>query len=715
MDCGPSCLRMIAAFYGRNIPINNWRENAGITREGVSLLGIADAAEKEGFRSAAIKITIDQLNDIPLPAILHWKNKHFVVLYKIKNDQFFIADPGIGKLKVNKEEVLTNWIGSTDKEMKEGVVLLLETTTEFYSKKSENRSGTWSVLKKYLLQYKKRLIQLGGCLLLGSLFLFIFPYLTQAIVDRGIKQHRLDLIKLILLGQFILFLAQTSTEFIRARLLLFVSTHINLSILSDFWKKLMRLPLSFFETKKTGDIIQRINDHRRIETFITGSALNTIFSVFNLFVFSIVLFTYSVRIFSIFLAGSILYFTWIYSFLSRKRKLDYDRFAASAKESSATMQLIYGMQEIKLNNAENLKRKEWQSIQSALFQFNFRSLSLSQYQQAGAVFINQGKNILISYLVAVAVLGGFLTLGQMLAIQFIIGQLNSPVEQLSQFIQQAQEARISLERLNEIQQLEDEESSSANYQNHIDGNNSIRINSLSFAYPGAGNDNVLHDINLEIPEKKVTALVGVSGSGKTTLLKLLQKFYDSYKGKINIGNTDLKKLRPRYWRGITGSVMQDSYIFNDTIANNIALGDENPDKERIKRASRIAEIDSFINVLPQGFDTRIGSEAAGISGGQRQRMFIARAVYKDPEYLFFDEATNALDANNERAIMENLESFFKGRTVVVAAHRLSTVMNADKIVVIDRGRIIEEGTHEELTRKEGKYYELVKNQLELGL
>lgn len=730
-DCGPSCLLMIARHYGRKLDITKLRESAGITKEGVSLFGITEAAEQAGFRTAAIRITPAELEDMPLPSILHWNQRHFVVLYKIKRDHFFIADPAIGKIRLGKKEFLHNWIAAGEEETEggtekvteggaeEGIALLVEPTRDFYANtanitQAPEQTSSWRLLKKYLSHYKKRIALLFLFLLIGSIFQFLFPYLTQGIVDRGINKQNLGFIQLILLAQFVLFFAQAFTEFIRARILLYISTHINLSILSDFWKKLMKLPLSFFETKKTGDIIQRINDHRRIETFITGSALQTIFSLFNLLVFSIVLLTYSRNIFLVFLAGSIVYFIWIHIFLKRRRNLDYGRFAASAKVSAATMQFINGMQEIKLNGAERVKRREWQGLQSSLFRFNFKSLSLNQFQQTGAFFINQGKNIIITYLVAVAVMNGTMTLGQMLAIQYIIGQLNSPVEQLIQFTQQAQEARISLERLNEIQQLPDEEPTGMAYTKRLPDDHSISLRRVKFTYPGAGNQPVLKSINLEIPGNKVTAIVGMSGSGKTTLLKLMLKFFEDYSGMIRVGKTDLKNIRPGFWRGICGSVLQDGFIFNDTIAKNIALAEEHPDREKIMQACRVAEIAEFIESLPLGLDTRIGAEGSGISAGQQQRLFIARAVYKDPEFLFFDEATNALDANTEKAILENLQEFFQGRTVVVAAHRLSTVMNADKIVVIENGSIIEEGTHEELSHKSGKYFELVRNQLELG-
>jgi ATP-binding cassette subfamily B protein len=511
-----------------------------------------------------------------------------------------------------------------------------------------------------------------------------------------------------------LFLGQTVLEFVRSRILLFVSTHINLSILSDFWIKLMRLPLSYFDTKQTGDILQRINDHQRIESFITGSALQTLFSFFNLLVFSIVLLTYNSTVFSVFLTGSIAYLLWIRIFLIYRRRLDYKRFAVASKESSATMQLINGIHEIKLNNAEHLKRWEWETIQATLFKLNFKALSLNQYQQAGAFFINQGKNILVTYLVAKLVLDGELTLGAMLAIQYIIGQLNSPVEQLITFTQQAQDAKISLERINDIHKLPDEENQEKYFSNYISENKSIQLKDLSFTYPGIGNLPVLSNINIEFPSGKVTAIVGTSGSGKTTILKLIQKFYEGYKGEIKIGELNLDYLSPHYWRSISGSVMQDGYIFSDSIDKNIAVGDQIIDYPRLIQACKLANIMGFIEALPLGFNTKIGNEGNGISNGQKQRILIARAVYKNPSFLLFDEATNSLDAKNEKVIMNNLQEFFKDRTVIIVAHRLSTVKNADKIVVLEDGKVIEEGNHKELTMQKGKYYELVKDQLELG-
>jgi ATP-binding cassette, subfamily B, bacterial len=716
MDCGPTCLAMISRYYGKRISIQSLRDKTGIGKEGVNLLGISNAAEAIGYRTQAAQLTYGQvLNDAQLPCIVHWNQNHFVVLYKTGKNSFTIADPGKGIIKLPKQDFLQNWISTHDDADPKGIVLLLEPTSVFYEQEAyKNRGIGWGLLTKYTLKYKAQIFQLFLGLLLGSVLQLIFPFLTQSIVDTGINTHNLSFIQLILIAQFTLFFARTVVEFIRSKILLFVSTHINLSILSDFWIKLMKLPLSFFDTKQTGDILQRINDHKRIESFITGSALQTIFSVFNLLTFSVVLLYYNTSIFYIFFTGSLLYFLWIKLFLKYRRKLDYKRFAALSKENCATMQLIQGMQEIKLNNAEHLKRWEWEGLQAAVFKLNFKSLSLSQYQQAGAFFINEGKNIFITYIVATLVLSGKLTLGEMLAVQYIIGQLNSPVEQLIQFTQQAQDAKISLERLNEIHQLEDEEPNDKAFKNNLSGSQNIQLKNLNFTYAGAGNNPILKSINTVFPADKVTAIVGMSGSGKTTILKLIQKFYETYQGEIKIGDGSLKYVSPFYWRSITGSVMQDGFIFNDSIEKNIAISDENPDYKKLIHACKVANILEFIESMPLGFNTKIGAEGNGISAGQKQRILIARAVYKNPQFLFFDEATNALDANNEKAIMGNLQEFFKGRTVIVVAHRLSTVKDADKIIVLEDGEIIEEGSHNELTQKRGKYYELVKNQLELG-
>lgn len=721
MDCGPTCLRIIAKHYGRNYTLQRLREISGINREGVSLLGISEAAEKIGFRTTGVRLSLEKLLEIDLPCILHWQQKHFVVLYKIGSKSsskrtYHISDPARGLIEYNETDFLRCWLSTQNNGHAEGVALMLSPAPEFYAQGGDPSKGLdLSYMLRYLYKYKQLIVQLFVGLGVGSLLQLILPFLTQSIVDIGINTRNLNFVYIILIAQTMLFLGRMSVDFIRSWILLHITTRINISILTDFLIKLMKLPMSFFETKMTGDIMQRMSDQGRIQSFLTGSSLNTIFSLFNLVVFAFVLAYYNINIFVIFLVSSILYSLWVIFFLKKRRELDFKRFDISSENQSNIVQLISGMQEIKLNNCEQQKRWEWERIQAGLFKFSMKSLALGQYQQFGTFFINEGKNILITFMVAKSVIDGQLTLGAMMAIQYIVGQLNSPIEQLLGFLQSFQDAKISLERLNEIHELEDEEPAGKQFLRELPLNKSIHLNNVSFTYPGAGNEPVLKHISLHIPEGKTTAIVGMSGSGKTTILKLLLRFYESEKGEIRVGSTYLHQIGYRYWRSKCGIVMQDGFIFSDTIARNIAVGDEYPDMPKLLNAINVANIREFIEELPLGLNTKIGAAGNGISQGQRQRMLIARAVYKDPEYIFFDEATNALDANNEKVIMRNLETFFKGRTVVVVAHRLSTVIHADNIIVLDKGEIIEQGSHQELVTANGEYYQLVKNQLELGV
>lgn len=723
MDCGPTCLRMVAKYYGRHYNTDSIRQVAGFGKEGVSLLGVSDAAEKIGFRTRGVQLTYQQLTkEATLPCILHWGQYHFVVLVKAERTLFssketlIVADPAKGVIKITKQEFLTQWISNIAEDGNNvGTALLLEPTPKFYEEKGEKENKvSWKLVLQYLRQSRWQIIQVFIALLITSLLQLILPFLTQGVVDIGINTQNLQYIAIVLIAQLMLIFSRTIVDFIRARLLLQVSTIVNLSILSDFWIKLTRLPMSYFDSHHTGDTLQRIGDSKQIQNFLTGTALNTLFSLFNFIVFSVVLAWYSSLVFFVFAVGSILYFVWVQFFLKVRRKLNYQTFAVSAKENNATLQLVQGMQEIKLHGAEHLKRWEWEGIQSSIFKLNFKTLTYSQIQQAGALFINQGKDVVITFLVAGFVINGSLTMGMMLAIQYILGQLSSPVEQFVGFVQSLQDAKISIERLNEIHQLNDEERADITYNYRLPNNKSITLSNVSFTYPAAGNDPVLESINLTIPQGKVTAIVGVSGSGKTTLLKLLLKFYEDYKGDIKVGESNFAYISHAFWRGRCGAVMQDGYIFNDSIAKNIAVGDEVADFDKLEHACRIANILNFIESLPNGFYSKLGSEGTGLSQGQKQRLLIARAIYKNPDYLFFDEATNALDANNEKAIVENLQAFFKGKTVVIVAHRLSTVKNADNIIVIDKGVIAEEGNHAQLSANRGKYFELVKNQLELG-
>ena len=716
MDCGPSCLRMIAKHHGRNYSVQTLRERSYITREGVSMLGTSDAAESIGFRTMGVKIGLDKLaKESPLPCIAHWKQNHFVVIYKITKKQVYVADPAHGLIKYTRDEFLEQWASTKAEGEAQGVCLLLEPTPDFYKQEGEVRNKkTFRFLFSYLKPYGKFITQLILGMILGALLQLIFPFLTQAIVDIGISNQDLGFISLILIAQLVLFISQASVEFIRSWILLHISTRVNISLISDFLIKLMKLPIGFFDSKMIGDLMQRIGDHTRIENFLTVSSLGILFSVVTLVIFSVVLAVYSIKILLIFLIGSGLYILWVLLFMKKRREVDYKRFAQMADNQSNLIQLITGMQEIKLNNCERQKRWDWEKIQAKLFKVNIKGLALNQYQQAGAVFFNQTKNILIIFVAAEAVVRGEMTLGMMMAVQYIIGQLNSPIDQMITFFRSAQDAKISLERLGEIHQSEDEENPEEPKVSSLPARKSITLRDLTFRYSGPHTDPVLKNLSFEIPENKMTAIVGASGSGKTTLVKLLLGFYPPDSGEVKIGELNIKNINGRFWRQKCGAVMQDGFIFSDTIARNISVSDEYIDRDKLMHAVNIANIQDFIESLPLSYNTKIGQEGVGLSQGQKQRILIARAVYKNPEFLFFDEATNALDANNERVIMEKLDKFFEGKTAVVVAHRLSTVTKADQIVVLDKGELIEKGTHKELTKLKGAYYNLVKDQLELG-
>lgn len=721
MDCGATCLRMIASYYGKDYSIDELRQKCYTTREGVSLLSISEAAEQIGFKTIAGKISYQTLiKEAPLPCIIHWNQNHFVVIYKVikgirpgKNrEKILIADPAFGLIKFSSEEFKKHWISTVSNGEEKGIVLLLLPTNNFYSQKNQNnKPKNFRFLFSYFLQYKQYFIQLFMGLLLGSLLQLIFPFLTQSIVDKGINEKNLSFIYLVLLAQMMLIISRSTVDFIRRWILLHISIRVNLTLISDFFIKLMKLPMRYFDTKLMGDILQRIDDHARVEHLITSRSLEAIFSFFTTIIFSIVLALYNINIFLIFLTGSLLYTSWIFLFLKKRRELDYKFFESKVRSQNSTYQLISGMQEIKLQLCEKRKRWEWEDLQADLFKLQIKSLKLEQIRDAGNIFINESKNILITIMAATAVINNEMTLGMMLATQYIIGQLNVPIEQIIRFIHDAQDTKISLERINEIHVLDEEEKDK--HQTKIIAKDII-LKNVTFQYEGPHSKKVLDNVNLIIPEGKVTAIVGVSGSGKTTLIKLLLQYYAPTNGTILVGDKDLQTLHPRWWRMQCGAVMQDGFIFSESIARNIATSDEEIDKERLVYAATLANIHNFIMSLPLKYNTIIGNDGQNLSQGQKQRILIARAVYKNPDFLFFDEATNALDANNEKVIVDNLQPFYKNKTVVVVAHRLSTVKNADQIVVLDDGKIVEIGNHKQLIEKHGYYYELVKNQLELG-
>jgi ATP-binding cassette subfamily B protein len=717
---------MVAKHYGKSYSLQFLREKSYITREGVSLSGISEAAETIGMRAKGVRISYDQLkHHAQLPCIVHWNQNHFIVVYKISGRSHLaakksreivhIADPAEGLLKLTKDDFQMLWHSTSKNGIDKGVALLLEPSPDFYLTRDEipERTG-FKYLFKYLKPHRKLIVQLILSLFVGSILQLIFPFLTQSVVDFGIANQNMAFLYLVLAAQMMLYFGKAAMEFIRGWILLHISTRINVSLISDFLIKLMKLPIGFFDKKLTGDILQRIRDHDRIEYFLTNTSLNILFGLINLFVFGIVLLIYSPKICLVFLVGTGLYALWIKAFMRKRRELDYKRFSQLSENQTGIIQLITGMQEIKLHNAEHNKRMEWENIQARLFKLNIKSLTIHQYQQAGSVFINETKNIAISFLAASLVIHGQMTLGMMLAVQYIIGQMNSPIEQMIQFIRSGQDARISLERMGEIHLKDNEEMNAGLKTRDVPDKKNIVIENLSFSYSGHKDDDVLKRINLTIPDKKTTAIVGSSGSGKTTLLKLLLGFYEARKGVIKVEDLKLNNINIKVWRDRCGTVMQDGYLFSDTIANNIALGEDHVDRKKLLHAVEMANIRNFIESLPLGYNTKIGMQGMGLSQGQKQRVLIARAIYKNPEIILFDEATNALDTENEKVIMDNLKLCFAQKTAIVVAHRLSTVKNADQILVMEKGELVESGTHQELVDKRGYYYRLIKNQLELG-
>ena len=720
MQCGIACLQMVCKYFDREYSLDSLSKLCFATTEGVSMLGINEAANTLGLHTISARVTTTMLGKAPLPSILHWDQNHFVVLYKVKKGKkFYVADPRKGLVTYGLDEFKQHWISTKSNGEDKGIAMFLETTPAFFTYKMEDEEHikekrSFRFLFGYVKKYRKYFGQIILGLIVGSLLQLVLPFLTQSIVDVGIKNQDIGFVWLILLGQLMLTVSRMAIDFIRRWLLLHISLRINISLVSDFFIKLLKLPMSFFDTKLMGDLMQRMNDHSRVNNFLTQQTLNITFAVLTFVVFSVVLFFYNKLVFAIFLLGSILYGAWMTLFLKRRKVLDYELFEQQAINNNKTYEFITSMQEIKLQDCEQRRRWEWEDTQADLFGVQMKSLKLQQTQEAGSIFINEVKNIIITVVAATAVIHGQMTLGMMLAVQYIIGQLNSPVEQLMNFFYSLQDVKISLERINEIHQMDDENGKVGLQTSIEDKSEGIDIKDIMFKYDPHALRKTIDDVNIHIPQGKVTAIVGASGSGKTTLIRLMLGYYPVLEGQINIGNTDINKLNKKWWRRQCGVVMQEGVIFSESIARNIAVDDGDIDKERLLKAAEIACIKDYVMALPLKFNTKIGRDGVGLSQGQKQRILIARAVYKNPDYIFLDEATNSLDANNERSIVENLDKFYKGKTVVIVAHRLSTVKNADQIVVIDHGKVVEIGNHESLTAKRGAYYNLVKNQLELG-
>lgn len=715
MDCGPACIAMVARWHGKRISLETIRKRAYITREGVSFLGMKSAAESMGFVVAGVKIPFEELAaKAPLPCIVHWEQNHFIVVNKI-GKSVWVSDPALGRLRMTTDEFLRGWSADRDDSKKSGMALFLEPGKDFADIPDDPPAGGgFAFLLPYLRPFRRQIILLLAGLTAGSAIQLVFPFLTQAIIDRGIKNSDLGLIYLILAGQLALIAGRMAVEFTRGWLLLHAGTRLNISIVSDFLARLMKLPIAYFDTRLNGDILQRIEDNSRIESYLTSSSLAILFSFFNFLVFGIVLGLYSLPVLLVFAGGTALYLLYVTLFMPSRERLDNLRFRQMAESGNKMINIVNGMQEIKLAGNEASNRREWENQQKEIYRTRVKGLKILQFQTAGGTLIHESANIIITVISATSVVNGTMTLGMMLAVQFITGQLNGPVSQIINFMRSTQDARISLERLAEVHAMEPEEDETDTGKVKVPDNMEISVDDLSFRYEGPGSQWVIKDLSLQLPAGKITAIVGESGSGKTTLLKLLMNFYRPEKGVIMIDSVNLHDINISSLRRATGVVMQEGYIFPDTILANIAPGNENPDMESVRRAIAVANLQPLINTLPAGIKTRIGQGGHGLSQGQKQRILIARVIFKEPSLLLLDEATSALDASNERMIVENLAGFYAGRTVVIVAHRLSTVRHADMIVVLDKGTVKESGTHQELVQRKGAYYRLIRDQLELG-
>ena len=710
-DCGPACLKIIAKHFGKFYSLQSLRDKCGITKEGVSLLDLSTGAESIGLRTLAIKCTIDDIvNSVPFPAIIFWKDSHFVVVYHANKKYIWISDPAKGRVKYTHEEFKKGWY---QKGAKQGVLLAIEPTAEFKDSKAEKeqRKNTFSSILKYFTPYQRNFTLIFVIMLLVTALQGMLPFISKAVIDVGIKTSDVTFINMVLIGNISILLSVMIFNVIRDWILMHITARVNIALISDYLIKLMKLPVTFFENKLLGDILQRAQDHERIRSFIMNNSLSLIFSILTFVVFSIILLIYNAIIFYIFISGSILYAGWVLLFLNIRKKMDWEYFELLSKNQSYWVETVSSIQDIKIYNYEKHRRWKWEEIQARLYHVNKRVLAITNAQNLGAQFIESIKNMGIVFFCATAVIKGEITFGVMISTQFIIGMLNGPLVQFINFIVSAQYAKISFLRINEIKQLEDEEELlSVGSTTILPENKSLILDNVNFQYT-VNSPLVLHNIYLHIPENKVTAIVGGSGCGKSTLLKLLVRLYKPSYGDIKMDKMNVNAINLRQWRSMCGVVMQDGKIFSDTILNNIVLDDEHIDYEQLRKVCRIAQIEDEINAMPKGFETNIGENGRGLSGGQKQRLLIARALYRNPQYLFLDEATNALDTINEKKIVEALNNAFLQRTVIVVAHRLSTIRNADQIVVLDKGYIVEVGNHDSLMERKGHYFQMIASQM----
>ena len=710
-DCGPACLKIIAKHFGKFYSLQSLRDKCGITKEGVSLLDLSTGAESIGLRTLAIKCTIDDVvNSVPFPAIIFWKDSHFVVVYHANKKYIWVSDPAKGRIKYTHEEFKKGWY---QKGAKQGVWLAIEPTAEFNDSKAEReqRKNTFSSILKYFTPYQRNFTLIFIIMLLVTALQGMLPFISKAVIDVGIKTSDVNFINMVLIGNISILLSVMIFNVIRDWILMHITARVNIALISDYLIKLMKLPVTFFENKLLGDILQRAQDHERIRSFIMNNSLSLIFSILTFVVFSIILLIYNAIIFYIFISGSFLYAGWVLLFLNIRKKMDWEYFELLSKNQSYWVETVSSIQDIKIYNYEKHRRWKWEEIQARLYHVNKRVLAITNAQNLGAQFIESIKNMGIVFFCATAVIKGEITFGVMISTQFIIGMLNGPLVQFINFIVSAQYAKISFLRINEIKQLEDEEELlSVGSTTILPENKSLILDNVNFQYT-VNSPLVLHNIYLHIPENKVTAIVGGSGCGKSTLLKLLVRLYKPSYGDIKMDKMNVNAINLRQWRSMCGVVMQDGKIFSDTILNNIVLDDEHIDYEQLRKVCRIAQIEDEINAMPKGFETNIGENGRGLSGGQKQRLLIARALYRNPQYLFLDEATNALDTINEKKIVEALNNAFLQRTVIVVAHRLSTIRNADQIVVLDKGYIVEVGNHDSLMERKGHYFQMIASQM----